>query len=302
MSSPVPHQCKLKRDIYNQLVPAIDGKRLTIQKRTFTKHIEDIFIEWNFENESLIKNELKNKKMNCIKYGYFCQCRPLHIVKCNYISLMSCDLCTEFNWMRSEMNTQIKAHHECKEDCKICAIINVKNPDLLNEICCDNVDHVFLPKLNCANGMCNRCKYNIYFKALSNQSNSLKISNNKAIHYKCIHDKQRITKKGKKTVDKVVGFTQKSWCNFRKIFLNKFKEYILHSYSRRIQYKSRKKLFTAMTITHIKLPIGWLSSSIDFIANIKVVNAEVPHGVSTKTKEVQVLSTYVSFLSLCHLC
>ena len=91
---------------------------------------------------------------------------------------------------------------DLKEDCKICEIINVKNPDLLNEICSNNDDHVLLPKLNCANAMCNRCKYNTYYNTLRNGRTQLNMSNDKIINYKCIHDKQRITKKAKKQLIK----------------------------------------------------------------------------------------------------
>ena len=44
VSTPHPSKSALKRDINDKLIPVIDGKRLRVQKRTFTKHIEDMYI------------------------------------------------------------------------------------------------------------------------------------------------------------------------------------------------------------------------------------------------------------------
>ena len=83
--------------------------------------------------------------------------------------------------------------------------------------------------------------------------------------------------------------------------MDKLDAFIAHSYARRIQYHARKDLFNELEARQIKLPKGWLASSIDFIANLQIDSDETPHGVSTKLKAVQVLSVTLN-VSQCFNC
>ena len=84
------------------------------------------------------------------------------------------------------MNTQMKENCECIDDCKICAIMTIKKQDLMNEICCKNSGHPFLPRLNCAKRICINCKYNTYYDVLKGINAIKKILNKKSITYKGI--------------------------------------------------------------------------------------------------------------------
>ena len=196
VSSPHPSRSVLKRGLENELIYNENGDRVRKQKLMFTKHIEDIYIEWCHENENLINQELIIKGKKGVDYGYFCQCRPLHIVKVNYVLLMCYDECTGFNWLRQAIDEEISLNHECIEDCPVCKMCNVKNFDLLNRICCENANHAYLPKYNCASRLCSRCRHSGCY-SIFRDPQLLKTSEGKLFSYKCIQQNQKLTKKKK---------------------------------------------------------------------------------------------------------
>ncbi len=48
-----------------------------------------------------------------IEYGYFCSLRPSHIVKRKYISLMTCDICVQFDYIRKSIDNALSLNHKC---------------------------------------------------------------------------------------------------------------------------------------------------------------------------------------------
>ena len=134
----------IKCGLDDELIYDESGDRVRTQKRLLTKHIENIYIERCHESENLMNQEFIIKGKKCVEYGYIYQCRPLHIVKVNYVSLLCCDECIEFNWLRKATDEKICLNRECIENCPVCKMCNVKNFDLLNRLCCENTNpHVY---------------------------------------------------------------------------------------------------------------------------------------------------------------
>ena len=51
------------------------------------------------------------------------------------------------------------------------------------------------------------------------------------------------------------------------------------------QHRARKDLFNELNNRQIRLATGWITLSIDFIANLQIDGAEIPHVASTKLKQ-----------------
>ena len=261
-----------------------DEKYEEVQKRYYTDTDGGMWLLWQYQNTDLLYRERLSKGQPIISKRTFTKYRPNWVDQTNYLSQFACDKCIEFEWMHDGLMKTLKDNHSCGlttcnnyqenmstkcicDNCSTCFISELKAApvkQLLHYLCCDNENEP-VPFLDCVSGECDfRPCFSDMFKLLfaGDECTTLNVEENELIPYYAlapfkVHDKTK----------KCRAATSLSWSNFKRKYVEKLEDYLLHRYNKEWQ-ETRRDIITKGIDFEIVLPEDVLFGSFDFGGNI----------------------------------
>ena len=286
MSQQHPSFRRVHRDIERRILYDSDGKtKQFIALLVFTQTKRRLFELWKTKQKDTILVHLGKET---VSFPSFCKYIPSHCIHQEYLTLMACDDCVLYKYLKEAVDRTLKSNHVCSaQNCSVCTLLQHDSFVLLEYMCCSPVSDYYLdqyctlPALHCASGYCDECKYTEYDRVLNCEE--IKCPDYTTFTYKRLETKRGQSKAGKTTLSKVPVSDNMDWGSMKSAFSKMLRSFLTHLYKFKMQFYARRYIFT-----HLRA--GQLAVSCDYIESIPIIGPYLFN--SRKAKELQLFVIY----------